>query len=180
MPTSILHAYRHAYRLAAGSAHTNQHADQILTSSRTGLRAPSSVVARRRARDAKRQMHRKDGVKERERSSDRLKAAIAAPSLKGTSNTIDAIQTQAQLASTVRRHFNSQQVSESEAISHFCYVVKHSSTTTKGGGSGAIGIRGSKSLGIFANEVDSGWEIGSNGREEDRRRDFSFRRRFVP
>lgn len=88
--------------------------------------------------------------------------------------------THSQLASTVRRHFNSQQVSEGDVIAKFVYVVRHSNIPAKGGGAGVIGTEGSKILGIGAFEPEAGWEIGSRGREEDRRRDLGFRLRFKP
>src|ERR1700742_3195748 len=52
---SILHTYRTAYRLATPSSYTFPHADLIYNSSRTALRAPSAVLARRRLRDLKHQ-----------------------------------------------------------------------------------------------------------------------------
>ena len=187
---STLHTYRHAHRLATPSAYIHPHADLIFASSRTGLRSPSSVAARRKLRDAKNQARRKDGSsagvskhKDRERSSDRLKtissninSAFAAQSnqFSGPEGKITHIQ----LASTVRRHFNSQQVSEADVIANFVYVVRHSSTLAKGGD--AVGIKGSKVLGIGPFEPEAGWEIGSNGREEDKRRDLGFRLRFKP
>jgi hypothetical protein len=85
-----------------------------------------------------------------------------------------------QLASAVRRHFNSQQVSEGDVIAKFVYVVRHSGSAAKAGGTGAVGISGSKIIGIGAAEADAGWEIGSSGRFEDRRRDIGFRLRFRP
>src|SRR5437762_14267253 len=85
LPTSVLHTYRHAHRLQTPSAYINPHADIILASSRTGIRSPSSVTARRKRRDAKHNARRKDAAaleaskqKDRERSSDRLKGIIAA------------------------------------------------------------------------------------------------------
>jgi hypothetical protein len=147
-------------------------------------------------RDAKHHARRKDATaaepskhKDRERSSDRLKGitasnsnsthALAAP---GTSTSIGAEgkATHPQLASTIRRHFNSQQVSEGEVIARFVYVVRHSGSAAKAGGTGAVGINGSKIIGVSASEADAGWEIGSSGREEDRRRDIGFRMRFRP
>ena len=86
--------------------------------------------------------------------------------------------THSQLASTVRRHFNSQQVSEADVIAKFVYVVRHSNTPAKNGG--ATGMKGSKVLGIGPFEPEAGWEIGSSGREEDKRRDLGFRLRFKP
>ena len=126
--------------------------------------------------------------KDRERSSDRLKGIIAAtaatqglviPSA-NASRGAGGKATHSQLASAVRRHFNSQQVSEGDAIARFVYVVRHSGSAAKEGGTGAVGISGSKIIGVGATEVDAGWEIGSSGREEDRRRDIGFRLRFGP
>lgn len=88
--------------------------------------------------------------------------------------------THSQLASAVRRHFNSQQVSEGDVIAKFVYVARHSGSGAKAGGLGAIGISGPKILGGSTAEADAGWEIGSSGREEDRRRDIGFRLRFGP
>ena len=88
--------------------------------------------------------------------------------------------THSQLASAIRRHFNSQQVNETDVIAKFVYVVKRSSSAAKAGGTGAVGIKGSKIIGIGAAEADSGLEIGSSGREEDKRRDIGFRLRFRP
>jgi hypothetical protein len=88
--------------------------------------------------------------------------------------------THSQLASAIRRHFNSQQVSEGDVIAKFVYVVRHSGSAAKTGGTGAIGISGSKIIGVGAAEADADWEIGSSGREEDKRRDIGFRLRFGP
>jgi hypothetical protein len=147
-------------------------------------------------RDAKHHARRKDATaaepskhKDRERSSDRLKGITAsnsngthAPAAPGTSTSIGAEgkATHSQLASTIRRHFNSQQVSEGEVIAKFVYVVRNSGSAAKAGGTGAVGINGSKIIGVSASEADAGWEIGSSGREEDRRRDIGFRMRFRP
>jgi Sin3 binding region of histone deacetylase complex subunit SAP30 len=147
-------------------------------------------------RDAKHHARRKGAAvtepskhKDRERSSDRLKGIIAsnvnsthALAASGTSTSIGAEgkATHSQLASTIRRHFNSQQVSEGEVIAKFVYVVRHSGSAAKAGGTGAVGINGSKIIGVSASEADAGWEIGSSGREEDRRRDIGFRLRFKP
>ena len=96
------------------------------------------------------------------------------------SNAAEGKATHSQLASTVRRHFNSQQVSEGDVIAKFVYVVRHSDSAAKAGGTGAVGISGSKIIGIGAAEADAGWEVGSSGREEDKRRDIGFRLRFRP
>jgi len=196
LPTTILHTYRSAYRLPTASAHINPHADLILASSRTGLRSPSSVTARRKIRDAKHHARRKDAAapdpskhKDRERSSERLKGITATSnqtnqtlvaSSTNTSIGVEGKATHSQLASAVRRHFNSQQVSEADVIAKFVYVVRHSGSVARAGGTGAIGISGSKIVGIGVAEADAGCEIGSSGREEDKRRDIDFRLRFRP
>lgn len=105
--------------------------------------------------------------------------AQAAPGI-NTLTCAEGKATHSQLASTVRRHFNSQQVSEGDVIAKFVYVVRHSSSAAKADGTGAVGITGSKIIGIGAAEADAGWEIGSSGREEDRRKDIGFRLRFRP
>lgn len=195
LPASVLHTYRHAHHLQTSSAYINPHADLILASSRTGLRSPSSVTARRKRRDAKHHARRKDTTavvsskqKDRERSSDRLKGittatnatqALVTPSANASTGAAGKA-THSQLASAVRRHFNSQQVSEGDVIAKFVYVVRHSRSVAKAGGTGAVGISGSKIIGVGATEADAGWEIGSGGREEDKRRDLGFRLRFVP
>jgi hypothetical protein len=195
LPTSILHTYRQAHHLQTSSAYINPHADLILASSRTGLRSPSSVTARRKRRDAKHHARRKDTSavesskqKDRERSSDRLKGITTttngtqAPAPPGANTSIGAAgkATHSQLASAVRRHFNSQQVSEGDVIAKFVYVVRHSASAAKAGGTGAVGISGSKIIGVGAMEAEAGWEIGSSGREEERRKDIGFRLRFGP
>jgi Sin3 binding region of histone deacetylase complex subunit SAP30 len=55
LPPSILRSYRNAYHLPTATAYINPHAELIYKSSRTALRAPSSVLARRRLRDLKHQ-----------------------------------------------------------------------------------------------------------------------------
>ena len=195
LPTSILHTYRHAHHLQTPSAYNNPHADLILASSRIGLRSPSSVTARRKLRDAKHHARRKDAAaveaskhKDRERSSDRLKeiTAINNATQAGVITGVTALTgaagkaTHSQLASAVRRHFNSQQVSEGDVIAKFVYVVRHSGSAAKAGGIGAVGISGSKIIGVSATEADAGWMVGRSGREEDRRRDIGFRLRFRP
>ena len=174
---STLHTYRHAHHLSAPSAYSNPHADLILSSCRTGLRSPSMVTARRKKRQAKLAARRESKLngKERERSSDRLKSfSNPTTALDGTAGRA----THAQLANSVRRHFNSQQVSESDVISRFTYVVRHDGRAA--GARAGVGTRGSKVLGINETELDNGWEIGASGREEDRRRDLGFRLRFRP
>ncbi|RMZ79276.1 hypothetical protein DV737_g3508, partial [Chaetothyriales sp. CBS 132003] len=52
---TVLHTYRTAYRLPTQSSHTHPHADLIYKSSRTALRSPSAVLARRKLHDLKHQ-----------------------------------------------------------------------------------------------------------------------------
>jgi hypothetical protein len=193
LPQSILHAYRHAYQLDSASAYTNPHADLILSSSRTGLRSPSSVLTRRKIREARRRRREAEGAasskaKDNERSSDRLKVFNNNVQSQATTAQIENAagrggvrQPHTQLALSIRRHFNSQQVIEGDVIAKFVYVVRHSNAAaTLGGGSGVVGMAGSKVLAIGPNEIDTGWEMASSGREEDRRRDLGFRLRFRP
>lgn len=75
------------------------------------------------------------------------------------------------LASTVRKHFNAQQLSEAETVARFAYVVRQSRS------GGSVAVEGSDGDG-------GGWWMGSQGREV-RRADsgwgeVGFRVRFRP
>ncbi|KAK5957233.1 hypothetical protein OHC33_001605 [Knufia fluminis] len=53
LPTQALHSYRSAYRLQIPSSYTQSHAELLYSSCDLALRAPSQVLARRKAHDLK-------------------------------------------------------------------------------------------------------------------------------
>ena len=97
-------------------------------------------------------------IKERERSSERLKqtSETLPVSVVSTSSLYGQRQPSASLALAVRRHFNSAQINEGDAIARFLYVVRH-------GGRGDTDVR------LICGDGDGkGRIIGSAGREVDR------------
>jgi hypothetical protein len=166
-PTPVLHAYVFTNRLNTPSSYTHPHAELLYKSSETALRAPSQVAARRRLRDLKAARRRDSAVgtgllkgkevsKERERSSERLKQSIVPEMAMLPSSSSGQRQPPATLALAVRRHFNSAQVNEGDAIARFLYVVRHG-----GQGEGDIRLIGGKGDG-------KGRVIGSAGRAVER------------
>lgn len=166
-PTPVLQAYVFTNKLNTPSSYTHPHAELLYKSSETALLAPSQVAARRRLRDLKAARRRDSAVgtgllkgkevsKERERSSERLKQLGVAETTILPSAGSGQRQPPATLALAVRRHFNSAQVNEGDAIARFLYVVRH-------GGHGEGNIRL-----IGGNGDGKGRVIGSSGRAVER------------
>ena len=196
-PTPVLHAYAFTNKLPTPIPYTYPHAELLYKSSETALRSPSQVAARRRLRDLKASRRKesasllkgKEAIKERERSSERLKQTSETQSAHASTsiNTISMYgqrQPPASLALAVRRHFNSAQVNEGDAIAKFLYVVRH-------GGRGDADVRliggdgdgKGRIIGSAGREIDRG--LGISGGDGDRGEggggcDLGFRLRFRP
>jgi hypothetical protein len=197
-PTPVLHAYVFTNKLQTPSSYTHPHADILHKSSEVALRSPTQVAARRRLRDLKAARRRdstvgsgllkgKEVSKERERSSERLKQSV--PDTLPVSVSVPSLisaqrQTAASLALAVRRHFNSAQVNEGDAIARFLYVVRH-------GGRGdadskLIGRDGDgrgRVIGSAGRAVEKGLGIsGADGNKDEGGGgcDLGFRLRFRP
>jgi hypothetical protein len=197
-PTPVLHAYAFTHRLPIPAPYTHPHAELLYKSSEVALRSPSQVAARRKLHDLKAARRRdstvgssllkgKETLKERERSSERLKqvgensnsvTAVPAPTSSATST---QRQAPASLALAVRRHFNSAQVNEGDAIARFLYVVRHG-----GHGDGDIRLIGGdgdgkgRVIGSAGRAVDRGLGISGDGKQGGGGCDLGFRLRFRP
>lgn len=198
-PTPVLYAYAYTHKLPTPTPYTHPHAELLYKSSNTALRSPSQVAARRKLRDIKAARRRdstvgtgllkgKESIKERERSSERLKQAgdnsngVSAMPAPTRSVTSGQRQSPASLALTVRRHFNSAQVNEGDAIARFLYVVRHG-----GHGDGDVSLIGGdgdgkgRVIGGAGRAVDRGLGISSgDGSQGGGGCDLGFRLRFRP
>lgn len=198
LPMGSLQAYRSTYRLQIPSAYTRPHAELLYNSCELALRAPSRVLARRKAQDLK--LYRKSQVqrsrdtrpningvskssksirsKDKERKSSRRKERVLAgaesgsapdsieappspnshPSQQELASADDGSKTSRTasiepneepvvtipptlnqsnpeatilgptsaniLATSIRKHFNAQQLNEADTIARFSYVVR--------------------------------------------------------
>lgn len=152
MPLSILHDYRHAYKLPTPSAYSKSYS-RMLLSSGIGLRSPTAIAARRA--QAKRQKNGSstrgsqqdlplgseamDRTMSRNTESSVGRAAFDSGLNNNTNNNGHAADlrhehlhhiigqgriSKDQLAMAVRKHFNSAGLMEQEAIARFLYKVR--------------------------------------------------------
>ncbi|KAF7121700.1 hypothetical protein CNMCM5793_009172 [Aspergillus hiratsukae] len=142
MPVDFLHSYRHAYKLSCPSAFSSDYS-RILLSQGVGLRSPTSIAAQR----AKllQQQHETNGTNStatsRTSESKPSTNGITGHSLSGRTHprkehgppeeksalnrTIGQGRvSKTQLATAVRKHFNSAALAEQEAIARFLYKVR--------------------------------------------------------
>jgi hypothetical protein len=142
MPLDFLHSYRHAYKLSCPSAFSHDYS-RILLSQGVGLRSPTSIAAQR----AKllQQQHETNGTN----STASSRTSENKPSTNGiTGHTLSGRThprkehgppkeksalnrtigqgrvSKTQLATAVRKHFNSAALAEQEAIARFLYKVR--------------------------------------------------------
>lgn len=132
MPLEFLHSYRHAYKLPCPSAHSTEYAHNLLSRG-IGLRSPTAIAAQR-AHDSnqmngssKSQHHNRSrpngGGGSPPRNPSKKPSSLDG---KGALNHIigqDRVGKN-QLATAVRKHFNSAGLVEQEAIARFLYKVR--------------------------------------------------------
>ncbi|KAK2789671.1 hypothetical protein FQN53_001427 [Emmonsiellopsis sp. PD_33] len=140
MPLSVLHEYRHAYKLPCPSAYSSQ-ISSILLSQGVGQRSPTAIAARRaqlarRKADDGRPSKRDDntnstsanasasasGVSRRGKDADdrnRQEAGLDLHTVRGQGRV-----TKDHLATAVRKHFNNVGLAEQDAIARFLYKVR--------------------------------------------------------
>ncbi|EAW14039.1 histone deacetylase complex subunit SAP30 Sin3-binding domain-containing protein [Aspergillus clavatus NRRL 1] len=141
MPLDFLHAYRHAYKLPCPSAFSGDYS-QLLLSQGIGLRSPTALAAQR-ARLLQQQKHKekdKDSANDppASRDSDGKPSTNGAitrhhhhrksqhPEPEPILHRISAQDrvSKKELATAVRKHFNSAALAEQEAIARFLYKVR--------------------------------------------------------
>ncbi|KAK2743877.1 hypothetical protein FQN55_007097 [Onygenales sp. PD_40] len=140
MPLSVLHEYRHAYKLPCPSAYSSQ-ISSILLSQGVGQRSPTAIAARRaqlarRKADDGKPSKRDDntpstsanasasasGVSRRGKDADdrnRHEAGLDLHTVRGQGRV-----TKDHLATAVRKHFNNVGLAEQDAIARFLYKVR--------------------------------------------------------
>ncbi|KAL4863719.1 hypothetical protein BDV12DRAFT_189450 [Aspergillus spectabilis] len=135
MPLEFLHSYRHAYKLTCPSAHSSEYAHNILSRG-IGLRSPTAIAAQRAqllnddspqtngsSKSVQHNRSRPNGVNGTSHSHPKGSSTING---KDTLNRIvgqDRVGKN-QLATAVRKHFNSAGLVEQEAIARFLYKVR--------------------------------------------------------
>ncbi|PGG95945.1 hypothetical protein AJ79_09800 [Helicocarpus griseus UAMH5409] len=144
MPLSVLHQYRHAYKLPCPSAYSSQISSVILNQG-IGLRSPTSIAARR-AQIAARRKAADDGSGSRSAKKDDSASHADASGTGVSTRTLgeDNIDkgavgmdlhsisthrgqgrvTKDHLATAVRKHFNNVGLAEPDAIARFIYKVR--------------------------------------------------------
>ncbi|KAL1969825.1 hypothetical protein VTN77DRAFT_7334 [Rasamsonia byssochlamydoides] len=142
MPLSILHDYRHAYKLSTPSAYSKPYS-KLLLSSGIGLRSPTAIAARRaqlsrsrRGVNGEQQEISPAGESERTAMTmenglhgDHTRNNLSDDDLDRHDRNLHRIIGQGrvgkeQLALAVRKHFNSAGLVEQEAIARFLYKVR--------------------------------------------------------
>ncbi|PKY01414.1 hypothetical protein P168DRAFT_329380 [Aspergillus campestris IBT 28561] len=136
MPLSMLHSYRHSYKLSCPSAYPSEYS-QLLLSKGIGLRSPTAIAAQR-AHQAK-QDPQTNGVNGADNAGVAPKNAPngIASSRDPThgQRTVDGKSalhriiaqdrvSKKQLATAARKHFNNAALAEQEAIARFLYKVR--------------------------------------------------------
>ncbi|KAL4760094.1 histone deacetylase complex subunit SAP30 Sin3-binding domain-containing protein [Aspergillus foveolatus] len=133
MPLEFLHSYRHAYKLTCPSAHSSEYAHNLLSRG-IGLLSPTAIAARRAQNHSSQQS---DGSLKSHHIRSRPNGISGTPQNsfskrsgphngKGALNHIisqDRVA-KSQLATAVRKHFNSAGLVEQEAIARFLYKVR--------------------------------------------------------
>ncbi|RDW90454.1 histone deacetylase complex subunit SAP30 Sin3-binding domain-containing protein [Aspergillus mulundensis] len=133
MPLDFLHSYRHAYKLNCPSAHSSEYSHNLLSRG-IGLLSPTAIAAQRAQRHGSQQTN---GSSRQHHSRSRLNGISGGShnfsskkanthSGKGSLNHIvgqDRVS-KTQLATAVRKHFNSAGLVEQEAIARFLYKVR--------------------------------------------------------
>ena len=131
MPLSILHDYRHAYKLSTPSAYARP-ISKIYFSSGIGLRSPTAIAARKAASAvASSSSSSSSGSSTSSGPTHRSRNTTTASVLKPATETnrVHKINSQdrvgkEQLALAVRKHFNAAGLVEQDAIARFLYKVR--------------------------------------------------------
>lgn len=131
MPLEFLHSYRHAYKLPCPSAHSTEYAHNLLSRG-IGLRSPTAIAAQR-AHGSNHGSHQMNGSSRGQHHNRSGGSSPRNPSRKPSSldgkGALNHIIGQDrvgknQLATAVRKHFNSAGLVEQEAIARFLYKVR--------------------------------------------------------
>ncbi|PKX98980.1 histone deacetylase complex subunit SAP30 Sin3-binding domain-containing protein [Aspergillus novofumigatus IBT 16806] len=128
MPLDFLHSYRHAYKLSCPSAFSSDYS-RILLSQGIGLRSPTSIAAHRAKLQQQNETNGTNGITGHSlsgRTHHRKDHGLGPPEGKAALNrTIGQGRvSKTQLATAVRKHFNSAALAEQEAIARFLYKVR--------------------------------------------------------
>ena len=128
MPLSILHDYRHAYKLSTPSAYARP-ISKIYFSSGIGLRSPTAIAARKAASAVATSSSSSSSSSASTSSgpTHRSRTAVLKPSTETSRarkiNSQDRVGKE-QLALAVRKHFNAAGLVEQDAIARFLYKVR--------------------------------------------------------
>ncbi|KAL5332808.1 hypothetical protein BJX70DRAFT_98800 [Aspergillus crustosus] len=134
MPLEFLHSYRHAYKLTCPSAHSSESAHNLLSQG-IGLRSPTAIAAQRaqlmnvesqQTNGHSKAQHNRRGPNGVNGASHSHAKESSTQIGKDTLNRIvgqDRVGKN-QLATAVRKHFNSAGLVEQEAIARFLYKVR--------------------------------------------------------
>ncbi|KAL4933569.1 histone deacetylase complex subunit SAP30 Sin3-binding domain-containing protein [Aspergillus undulatus] len=132
MPLDFLHSYRHAYKLSCPSAHSSEYSHNLLSRG-IGLRSPTAIAAQR-AHSSNNGSQQTNGsaTHNRSRPNGVSKSSHNPSSRFSTLDGKDALHHivgqdrvgKHQLATAVRKHFNSAGLVEQEAIARFLYKVR--------------------------------------------------------
>ncbi|GFF55556.1 hypothetical protein IFM46972_10297 [Aspergillus udagawae] len=128
MSLDFLHSYRHAYKLSCPSAFSSDYS-RILLSQGIGLLSPTSIAAQRAKLKQQNETNGTNGITGHSlsgRTHHRKEHGLGPPEEKTTLNrTIGQGRvSKTQLATAVRKHFNSAALAEQEAIARFLYKVR--------------------------------------------------------
>ncbi|KAL4978563.1 hypothetical protein BDW66DRAFT_15695 [Aspergillus desertorum] len=133
MPLEFLHSYRHAYRLTCPSAHSSEYAHNLLSRG-IGLLSPTAIAAQRARNHGSQHSNSSLGPHHSRSRPNGISGVLQNPTSKrpGTHNGKGALNhiisqdrvAKSQLATAVRKHFNSAGLVEQEAIARFLYKVR--------------------------------------------------------
>ncbi|KAH1718723.1 hypothetical protein KXX60_001109 [Aspergillus fumigatus] len=123
MSLDFLHSYRHAYKLSCPSAFSSDYS-RILLSQGIGLRSPTSIAAQRAKIQQQYEVNGTNGITGR--THHRKDHGLGPPEEKTALNRTvgQGRVSKTQLATAVRKHFNSAALAEQEAIARFLYKVR--------------------------------------------------------
>ncbi|KAH2913296.1 hypothetical protein LV164_005027 [Aspergillus fumigatus] len=123
MSLDFLHSYRHAYKLSCPSAFSSDYS-RILLSQGIGLRSPTSIAAQRAKIQQQNEVNGTNGITGR--THHRKDHGLGPPEAKTALNRTvgQGRVSKTQLATAVRKHFNSAALAEQEAIARFLYKVR--------------------------------------------------------
>ncbi|KAL4918163.1 hypothetical protein BDW62DRAFT_181958 [Aspergillus aurantiobrunneus] len=135
MPLEFLHSYRHAYKLTCPSAHSSEYSHNLLSRG-IGLRSPTAIAAQRahssnhgtqQTNGSSRNLHhnrsRPNGGSRSPHNSSKKPGALDGKDILNHIVGQDRVG-KPQLATAVRKHFNSAGLVEQEAIARFLYKVR--------------------------------------------------------